>query len=187
MADGLNDEALDVHELMQLTNKPGEGDPPNVADRANVHEQKNWNHEALTRMKWKNVSTILETVARNGGHKELEAVLSRRGRAKDVLDAFEKKVSKIYTRQMVLRDDLKAKGPIGENWQMGHVARNAARRLRDYLHAGPNASRSFKPRERGLKSSKRLHSAAHYNYNYPPMSRFEFLRLARLPGVRGLL
>ena len=100
---------------MQLTDPPREGEPEHIATMVNVVQpdvELNWNHHAATRMDWGNVSHILETVARNGGEKELYAVLAARpGRDKGRLKALENAAAMIYGRAENVRDDLK-----GDNW-----------------------------------------------------------------------
>lgn len=193
-----------VHPLMQLTTFDPKGinpydkkeetkeheawEPPddfieNVASAYEPHRELNWKHEAATRRNWGNVAHILEIVARNGGHKELYAVIHAAPGASKKLAPFEKKAGEIFGRtKSVLssaRADLK-----GYNWQMAHVARSAASRLQKYLQSGPKSSRSFRQKEG--RSGKSDH-VSHYAYHYPPMSEAEFMRISRIPGVKGLL
>ena len=109
-----------------------------MANSAEPHRELNWNREAQTRRDWGNVSHILETMARNGGDKELVAVLSAAPGPNNGLKEFEKKAAQVFGRTAYVRDDLR-----DDNWQMAHVAANAARRLQRYLQSGHRSQRSF--------------------------------------------
>ncbi len=63
-------------------------------------------------MDWGNVSHVLETIARNGGEKELFAVLSAKpGPDQGRLKTLEKVAAKIYGRVENVHPDL-----AGHNW-----------------------------------------------------------------------
>ncbi len=90
-------------------------------------------------MSWDNVSHILETLTRNGADKEVRDVLVALPGQTQPLKDLEKKAAEVYGRSQHIRQDLE-----GDNWQMAHVAKNAAKRLKNMLDSGGGSSRSFK-------------------------------------------
>jgi hypothetical protein len=52
------------------------------------------------------------------------------------------------------------------------------------MRSGGHASRSFKHNEGNLKGMQGLPSAAHYAYHSRVMTKEEFMRVSRLPGMR---
>ena len=109
-----------------------------MANSAEPHRELTWNAQAQTRRDWGNVSHILETMARNGGEREVAAVLSAPPGPNNGLKEFETRAAEVFGRTAHVREDLR-----DDNWQMAHVAANAARRLQRYLQSGHRSSRSF--------------------------------------------
>ena len=83
-----------------------------MASKANLGKELHWGAHAKTRMDWGNVSHILETLSRNGGKKEVEAVMgAHAGDWNPALKALEKKARLVFGREKNAREDLR-----GSNW-----------------------------------------------------------------------
>ena len=99
---------------------------------------------------------------------------------------LENKAKEVFGKA-IMRDDL-----VGDNWQMGHITKHAARRLRRFMKSGENADRSFRALDPNLAQRHRKHLAGfrdigYHKYFYPKMDKSAFHRIAKLPGMYDFL
>ena len=174
------------HALSQLVQQGS----PAITD-AFPDARANYNLAAGTRMDWDHNAHILETFATHGGRDALTEYFSRSPHLRDDLELryLENRAKQVFARlkYMVPREDLNQ-----QNWQMGHITKLAAQRVRNFMTSGPHALRSFQAREgseREHVAQRRgdHHTPSYNRYHLPLASQDQFVRMSKLPGMHQYL